>query len=86
MTHTDSCSQTHDIELRGDGHRFRNVDGGHFELLGKAELAVGEEVLRAKDVLCVLGSHHHGRVLVGGAPAHGALQADLVEEEVAHLH
>lgn len=69
-----------------DGDSLRNINGGDLKLLGKAELAEGDEILLAEHVVLVLGTHHHGSVLVGRSVTLGALEANLVEEKVGHLN
>ncbi len=81
------ASQAHDIRLRNNVHRLRNIDGGELELLGKAEVAVGLELLLAEDVVGVLlGAEHHGAAGVGGAGAARAAQARLVEAQAGQRH
>ena len=63
-----------------------NINGGNLKLLGKAELAEGDEILLAEHVVLVLGPHHHGSILVWRSVALRALEANLVEEKVRHLH
>ena len=69
-----------------NGDTFSNIDGGHLKLLGKAELAEGDEILLAEHVVLVLGTHHHRSVLVGRSATLGALEANLVEPKVGHLY
>jgi len=69
-----------------NGDTFSNINGGHLKLLGKAELAEGDEILLAEHVVLVLGTHHHRSVLVGRSATLGALEANLVEPKVGHLY
>ncbi len=69
-----------------NGDTFSNIDGGHLKLLGKTELAEGDEILLAEHVVLVLGTHHHRSVLVGRSATLGALEANLVEPKVGHLY
>ena len=69
-----------------DHNAFSDVDGGNLEMFGEAELAVGLQILGSKNIVLLLGPHHHGSVLVGRPLAQCTLEAGLVEHQVRHQH